>query len=462
MTSIFNEGINILPQLIDEFNGMSNPLSKIRTPLRESMLHAGLIMDIPSAEGLTDNVSLATVDGADIVNQLAHVDMVVSGATIGEGYWYKSLYESEHEYPSVSHLDIVQHDAKNKDAARALMGVQELSLLSMINHDVRIVDGSWLSGATALYLTLSESVLGSKMIMDFLLRQRHHEGWDGFELTRSLEFVVTPWKMQDSEKPFDLIALTKSDSSRVLSRHVQKLLETESLRKTFDNLELLDRFIATLVLESGEMIKPLYIDAGRSLYPRMNASGLRAFNSIVRKYRQELTNWEKSFYKVASLSELPAEAKQERSAYISRLVSELTNSSDIDGNVVPLSERVKALDSDGGAWIWATYFKPRNFSNSHKALRMELSRDSQSIDREGDVSFDADTFSEEVAEKAARLISLVDIDVVGEEILEPWSQYIADRQAKTVSELAEYTRSSLIDSANDGFLTAGIINSYRT
>lgn len=460
MPPILDTGMESLGGLLEGFNSLADPLHRTIKPLRESLIKHGLIVPIPDNSSTTHDISLATVDGAFVVEQFAYLDMMVSGAAIGEGNSFKFLYEDNNAYPSTAFISSLQHDSKNSDAARALMAVQEMALLDYIDHDVKIMDGSWLSSATSLVLTFSQSEPGSRVILEYLLWQRHKPGWDGQEFIRTLGRVLSPWNYQDDNT--DILALTKSDSSQVLTRRaLENYIDDDQLRQDFERLGLMDRALASLVLHPGEMIKPLYIDAGRSLWPRIAKGAARAVNKARAVLENELTGWEQQHYSVRDIHGLSTAERQERSEFLAAVVRQSVQSGDDSVNDgLSLVERLQELEGSAGAWVWSTYFKPNIFTAEHKALRMEFVRDA--VENETpEVRSMPTVYLPAVTAKAQRLASLVDADMQVPEILEPWSQYVADREAKGVSTLASAARAHLLAEADD-ILLPSILRGYRT
>ena len=490
MSSIANEGASQIPGLLKKFENMGAPMGSISKELRAHLLDTNQIVQIPDASDLIQEVSLATIDGGSVLDQLSFADLIVTGATLGEGYNSKQLYESDAHYPVLSYVTIVQHQWKNSSVlSPGLMASQELSLIGKVDHNVRIIDGSWTSGLTSLILASLHNENASVSILDSALTQRAREGWDGKDVLRAVDRLTSPWRYRNTQS--DLIALSKSDSSMVWSRKIQKTLGKES--DLFKNIELSDRNLASLVLHPGEMLAPTYVDAGKSLAAQIEKSNPNwsKLAAAARWLKKNLTENEQVRYNVEKVSQLSTEEKNARASFLETFVSQLLETGYEDDSLPAeernLQERLNEISaSSGGAWVWATYFLPSDFEENSKILRMEFTRDWSEWDEtntnmfsdleavedalmDGDKYYDphisADPhigYRDLVLPKGQRLVSLVNQDIVSPEILEPWSQYIADRNAKQVSALAKAVRTELISSVQDVRLRAGLLQNYRT
>lgn len=465
MGSIIEEALRDLASVADGFQEIMQPVSDAADGVREFLLEDGFIHQYASPDSFVAP-TLATIDGACITNQMSHFDMIISGATLGEGSNSEPIY-SEDNYPSTTFMSLIQHDSGNKDVARSLMAAQEISMMDHTSHMVRIMDGSWLSSATSLILTFSRNQAGSLLILEYLLKQREDEGWDGFEIVRGLDRVFAPW-LQSELSPHEIIALSKSDSSQVISRRVKQMLpEGSSLLKAFNAVGFMDRLLASVVLDSGEMMTPSYIDAGRSLYPRVNIDDMKGITKAQSQLLSHLSGWEQNHYGVTDISQLSPKQRQSRAKYLTDIVQQLL----VSGYVSPdgqssldtrsIQERIKSLDSNQGAWIWATYFKPHAFSRRDKALRLEFARDTVAED-ETEAQFSPDFYLPEINTKASYLCALISGDIISSEIVEPWSQYIADRRAKEVSSIGSIVTGHMIATVDDALLLDGIWRNYRT
>lgn len=484
MPSIASDGVAQIPGLVKKFETMGAPMEGISKALREHLLETDQILKIDDASDLIPQVSLATIDGGSVLDQLSFADMVVTGAAIGEGRASKKLYLSDAEYPVLTYASVVQHQWKNSSMlAPGLMASQELSLQGHIKHNIKIIDGSWTSGLTAMMLASLQHEQASLAILDSALGQRARDGWDGFEALRAVDRITSPWRYRNAD--FEVIALSKSDSSMVWSQRIRRSLGKTS--DIFKNLELTDRNLAGLVLEPGEMLSPTYVDAGRSLSPRLSAEETRSakIRKVARWLTRNLTEQEQIRYGVDSVAQLPKAEQESRSSFITAFVSQLLDTGYQD-SALPEEhrtpqQRIAELDSHpGGSWVWSSYFLPNDFDPNHRPLRMEFTRDWSDWDEQNrgndygdydddqvyyDTHISADPllgYGDIVIPKAKHLVSLVNQDIVSAEISEPWSQYAADQNAKQVSALAQRVKSELISSVKDERLRMGLLRNYRT
>ena len=475
--SILVDGLPQVGALIHQLNELSKPLSNFKKTLRELLLDSDQILKIGHDHPI-EEISLATVDGAVAVQQMAFANLVVSGASLGEGYASKHLYETEHDYPSLSYLNLLQHQSRTaKTLPPGVMSAQEIALIGYLEHDVTALDGSWLSGLTSVYLSLLESEVASEAILSTMLQQRLKKGWDGKELLRGIDRITSPWRYKDSNK--DLIALSKSDSSMVWARRIAKLFGDKL--PALNGFELTDRVLAGIALRPGEMFRPIYVDAGRSLSPRLSytqSKEAKVFDAL-KNLIHYLTPQEADFLGIDSPDQLTEQMRVEREEFLTSCVDELMLSaykdSELPSENRSIGQRLKEMDSSpGSAWVWATYFIPHDQPDNSRALRIEFTRDysdfdtyANEVDGEwGDysvaVNLEQGGFDDVVVDKSRRLVSMVDQDMSPSPILEPWSQYVADRQAKQVAELAETAKNELANAVEDPYLLAGLLSNYRT
>lgn len=481
MATISGEGMPLIQGIISRVQDMADPMSQFGHYLRKHLLETNQIMKIEDASSYNaEEISLATVDGGSVLSQLAFADLVVTGATLGEGHAAKKVYDTDDEYPALSFVQLVQHSSENaKNLPSGVMASQEISLLGHIPHDIKVADGAWLSGLTSVFICFLKSEEASAAILSSALVQRAKEGWDGFELVRGIDRLISPWRYTNDSS--ERVAMSKSDSSRVWYKRIKEAIGPELAK--FGELDISDRILASLVLHPGEMLRPTYIDAGRSLVSALGKPGAlknAALRQAANRLLDELTEHEIALYSISHIDDMDEDERADREGFILSFVQQILDEAYYDDSLPredrsPI-ERLKELDSNGGTWIWATYFKPTLFGMNQSVLRLEFSRDHSEFD---DVELDTEDpeewdvpsiavnprlggFDDVVIPKAKRLVSIINNDVVDAEILEPWAQYVADIKAKDVSTLAEMVRSTLIGGLTDERLIAGLVRGYRT
>lgn len=199
-----------------------------------------------------------------------------------------------------------------------------------------------------------------------------------------------------------IVSLPKSDSAKVFTK--------EFLNKwgTLQNV-ISDRILANRILLPGEMLLPRNISSNPALISKLS--------------RLDLTSYEGKY------PELYKDIVQEKQGLLTRLDNRGTEE----------------------GILWATYFKPHAFSPQSKSLKIEFPYYQNS--KEGINGAIAHT---------RKLIGIIDTDVIDAYILEPWSQYMADVQAKDVSSAINLVKNSLISTVQDSYELAGLLRGYRT
>lgn len=473
-------------ELDSEFTRQVEPVVEAASPLRDFLLSRGHIQ--PFREVDLTGKSLATVDGAHVVEQKALADICISGAAIGEGAQYEHLYPSDVYTPTLADYRVIPHDAGNTNLNRAIMAAQEVSLMSMIDHKIRILDGSWSSSMTAVYLTLLDhtNVTAAAAMADWLAMAVENEMLFGHEIAAGLDRLLAPWRYIGDG--VDLIALSKSDSS---FSYVKRFLDAEEepefysiidqahggegVKKgqprpksdAFANLYS-DRTLASLVLEPGEMFVPRSVASGRSLATRLDSTRWQGSGPVEVEPGKYRTHYGKpGIYKGIELVEKSGKYSAEtidllRHVFIDSL---LLKGYEPEGHPRGPREtpRECALrlddhsnrDSHGERWVWTTYFKPTLFSPNQAAMKMDYARTHAGEDSRAMLQVEAE-------ERGRELAGFINADVVNPEIQEAFSQYAADRRAKDVSRAANLVRQHIVSNTNDSRVAAGFIRNYRT
>lgn len=98
--------------------------------------------------------------------------------------------------------------------------------------------------------------------------------------------------------------------------------------------------------------------------------------------------------------------------------------------------------------LWTTYFKPTAWLPESRAVKIEFTY------------YETPGFT--VQDRARQLIEIVNSDIVDKAILEPYSQYLADRRAKEVSVAMDIVKNRLLNDSESGAEAYGLIKGYRT
>lgn len=198
----------------------------------------------------------------------------------------------------------------------------------------------------------------------------------------------------------DVVAVVKSDSSFEFARNA--LGEDTSIS---------DRIFASRFLHPGEYLNPRPLISSRRI--------INAYKKI----------------------DFTAQAKKIGKDY-SELFYALTEHKD---------QMLRSLDNSKEAeksLLWTTYFKPSKWSDYSPVIRIEfphhVTKGYSAIDR------------------AAELIALLDQDIQSQIMLEPMSQYTADRNAKDVSFATDMIKSMLASSAGTARDAVSLLRGYRT
>lgn len=199
-----------------------------------------------------------------------------------------------------------------------------------------------------------------------------------------------------------LIAIPKSDSSTV---YVNDHLSSFNLKKH----GYTDRMFASRVLLPGEFLKPRNLETNQGLIATLNK-----------------TISSEGFY-----DEIPEKG------ILKSLVS---------GKSEAL-QRLGTRSTEYGM-LWTTYFKPSAWDKFGAVLKVEFVH----LPNSGMT----------VLERTKEVVQTVDQDIVDRSILEPWSQYYADRRAKDVSVALNVLKNHLLNQASSTSDAIGLVRGYRT
>jgi hypothetical protein len=359
-----NRSQSILPDLAALAGGLAErvdaefaPLIAARSQLRAHLLESGEILTVPA---IPDSMpeSMCAIDGARVREQMYAADLLTAVATTADA---RSV---EVRYPADSSVwaTIVRHTDGTDRLAETAMGCQEVLLTARAPHAMRIMDGSFITPLIALREGLFVKTPAVRdAVADLLMGQ-----WDAPGSLASLLDTA----------PGTLLALAKSDSAT-------KFVADYSARFGL-SFPVSDRFLATQVLEPGEMLAPR---------PLSEASQ-------------------------QTVGEPEGSAKVKRAAAALR----------------EQYERFAALARDGR--VRTTYFKP--------LMPGSAGAGAKTVMRFEYVLSDTDAVDDPAI--AAQYASIINSDVAPPFMLEPFCQYTVDRQAKLISKGTEALRERMLAS----------------
>jgi hypothetical protein len=205
------------------------PLVDARENLREQLLKSGEIITVPLKPDHMPE-SMCAIDGARVTDKLYAADLLVAVASTANAH----STAVKHPNDSSVWADIQRHVDGTERLAQAAMGAQEVLLAARAPHALRIMDGSLVTPLIALSQGLFVKAPALRdAVADMLLNQ-----WDIPEALGSLI----------AGAPGTLIAIAKSDSS---TQYATRFGNDYGVR-----FPVADRFLATQILQPGEMFKP--------------------------------------------------------------------------------------------------------------------------------------------------------------------------------------------------------------
>lgn len=363
-TLIASKLANLAGKLANTIDGTFAPLVENAEILRKGLLANGEIMKFPLDPKITPN-SMAAIDGATVTEKMYAADLLVSAATVADARKAKEKFEVE---PLVW-ANVLRHEEGSGQLLQTVRGSQEISLVAKAPHQFRIIDGGFVTTIIALREGLYVKSPGIRdQIADVLL------GRD--DLLLGLDPIQAFYDVITNTRG-DIVALPKSDSNSV---YVDKYKTDFNL-----TMDVSDRFLATQVLQPGEMLKPRML------------KGL---------------------------------AGQE--------VREPEGSAKVKKAAAALREPVEHLATLAGAAgrVQTTYFKPlssrdKSVPHSNTVIRIEF------ILPEG-------SHREDAFERAQEYAAIISSDIYSPHLIEPYSQWMVDRQAKAVSSSTRHLRERMI------------------
>lgn len=302
-----------LEKIVANHSEYSESIAKIMPELRERLLAEGKIVSFEKNNEF--NKSMVAVDGARVSEDLAGGDLIVVGATAGEGHSSRPVYPNNN-IPAEAWASLLPHKTNNKDIASDIMSTLELRILHKVDADVKIIDGAYLSNVSTVLYALTGVTRVDTDRIDTLFDAIDGDA-DG-SLQQAIQEVIYP----DRNNTSRIISLPKSDTAKTYSKDF------------FEEGHMLDgisdRIIASRILLPGEMFTPRNIRSNDALISRLNTFDDKKYDG---KYQD--------------LYHSLLEGK-------SGLLTRLNN-----------------LDTEEGI-LWTSYFKPYAATIQSKAMKVEF------------------------------------------------------------------------------------------
>lgn len=249
MASITDIALGNIAGISEEYARNISEPSRVLKHIAETIRTDGTLIRSFEPKELDPNLSLVAIDGGNASEKLSGGDLIVAGATLGEGMKSKRLYSSEEEIPSEVFSTIISHTSGNDKIEKSIRALLELRILAETKADIRIIDGAYLGNISAiLYALLDKEAKVSNAILEYGLYDS-----DGL-LAKAMKEILYPSKTKDNL----IIAVPKSDSSVSYINH-------ELASYGLKDLGITDRIFASRVLKPGEFFEPRNIQSNPGL-----------------------------------------------------------------------------------------------------------------------------------------------------------------------------------------------------
>jgi hypothetical protein len=249
MVSITDIALSNINGISEEYARNIAEPSRILQGISENIRKDGALIRSFERKSLAPELSMVAIDGGNASEKLAGGDLIVAGATLGEGINSKRLYNSEDDIPSEVYSTIISHTSSNDKIEKSIRALLELRILAETKADIRIIDGAYLGNVSAvLYALIDRDPKVSNAILEYGLYDN-----DGF-LAKAMQEILYPPRTKDNL----IIAVPKSDSSVYYINH---LLASYGLK----DLGITDRIFASRILKPGEFFIPRNIESNPGL-----------------------------------------------------------------------------------------------------------------------------------------------------------------------------------------------------
>lgn len=297
--------------IIDDYATHSGVLSKLAPSLREQLEADGRIISFPQSS--IEGKSLVAIDGGRLKEDMAGGDLIVIGATAGEGHSSQPTY-TEETIPAEAFAAVLPHRVSNEKLAGGIMSALELRMLELATADIQIIDGAYVNNVSQVLFTLIDN---DDETIDAFFRAINFDE-DGL-LRQSMAKVMYP--PRDGSRI--LVALPKSDTARVYAH--------DYIHDEYAQTLISDRILASRLLLPGEMLLPRNIASNNALISRLEKRNFRKYEGV----HQELYN---SMFTM----------------------------------MLEYFRRMNTPDEVEEGILWATYFKPYVGTPQSKAMKIEF------------------------------------------------------------------------------------------
>jgi hypothetical protein len=248
--------MQLAPGLVETADKVLSPVSDSRQKLRDGLIQKGWIIPFDQTS-VAKPASLCAVDGARVTDKMYAADLLVAVATSADGLFKE---KTEHT-PSAVWADIQPHSPDTDKIVGTAMASLEIQVIANIKHEIRLLDGSFLTPMLEFMKGLAVSNRDARnQITDIILEKNVLEN-----LTQILSY--------DSLRP--LIALPKSESASFYKKEFEEILGSR--------INVTDRIIATQILDQGEMLKPRRLSEWQNLHVQANPESTQKTKELASK-----------------------------------------------------------------------------------------------------------------------------------------------------------------------------------
>lgn len=391
MSNVIELALEHFGAIVESSRELMEPLEGKIGPLRDKLVGGGVVKKFASTDltALAD-ISLATVDGANASDQMLNGDLFLAVSSLGEGHRTKRLHDDNDDWPTFVFGRTIEHNSDNTAIIGGVRAFLEIQTLGAMAHDIRIIDGAYLGNIISVF----KEAINHRVAVELFVKMLDDDVNGHF--LRGLDRILDPGKHGG-----ETIALSKSDSSDSMK---------DKYFKKEDKVKINDRRLMSMILKPGEILKPEI--TGRGGY---QLSVIRPDSNGNLKTKWSQVNDPLSDHQHQQLESMLVKGYD----YV-----EGDEDTYIDSKAVYLTTN---------EWVYSTYFKPN--TETGIVLRCEFTYNTSNIRDSRFASPEA---------KAHWLAGIIDTEFIDSSILEPFSQYIADRRAKEVSPSLMMIRNRLI------------------
>lgn len=234
--------VALAPDLAERVEKDFAPLATARDSLRERLLADGEILPfLDKVETYPE--TMCAIDGASVNEKMYAADLLVAVAATAEAQIAQQSLGNQ----VAQWADVLRRQPGTEALVEAARHCLELYVAAQAEHQIRVLDGAYMTPFIALDKGLSAS--------NPYIRERTAEMILGkWETGTSLRSLLSPGSGRT------VLSIPKSESSTLYAQRFTKKYETE--------LSVGDRFLAAQLLSPGEMFAPRSLDELRALNTR--------------------------------------------------------------------------------------------------------------------------------------------------------------------------------------------------